>query len=232
MPLTTPPVSFPGSESEQVKDAVYESFARIAAALSHPYRIRVLELLAQGERTVDEVSGNTPLSRKNASAQLAVLRRAGLVTRRREGVRSFYRLAADDVLLAIRALQALAVARLSDVQALLRDFFHAPDVLEPLGIEGLRRLLHDEPDVMVLDLRPSEEHRQGHIRGARSIPIQELPERLEEVPRDRPVVAYCRGPFCVWEVEGVRLLRSTGRNARRLGATATEWRLAGLETAA
>lgn len=214
------------TEAEPVKDSIFEAFARIGQGFAHPLRIRVLELLAQGERTVDEVCENTPLRRKNASAQLRVLFDEGLVARRKEGVHVFYRLADDRVIAALRKLQELAVAVLPEARELDREYYRHEDVGDPLTLDELRdRLAHGTS--WLLDVRPLEEFRQGHLPGAHSIPVFELGHRLNEVPTDREILLYCRGPYCVWEVEATRFLRAKGRQVRRLGATLVDWRLSG-----
>lgn len=214
------------NDAEGVKDAAYEGFARLALALAHPYRLRTLELLAQGERCVQEVEAHTPLGRKNASAQLRVLLEAGLVKRRREGRRSYYRIADPRVIPLLRALQADARERDAGIAGLVTGFYEADPSLAPLGIEGLHARL-EKGNVVLLDVRPAEEFAKGHLPGATSLPLSELAARLDELPRDREILVYCRGPYCVWEVDAVRLLRASGYDAVRTGVGKADWSISG-----
>ena len=209
-------------QSERAKDRAYEGFAHLAAALAHPYRIRILELLAQGERTVEEVHAYTPLGRKNASAQLRVLRNAGLVEGRQDGRNVRYRLADPRVVRLMRALQSDAWERDPAYGRLARDFYETEPALAPLGLKELKQRL-SRGDVFILDVRPAEEYAAGHVPGAVSIPIESLESTLAELPRDREILVYCRGPYCVWEVDAVRLLRSRGFEARRTGVGVADW---------
>lgn len=210
--------------AEEAKTRVYEAFARVGGDLSHPLRLRVLELLAQGERTVDEVERHTPLRRKNASAQLRVLLRDGLVARRKDGIHTYYRIADDGVIRLLRELQRLSVVVSPEAASLDREFFGSGNGDSVVELAELPDLLASGA-AWLLDVRPSQEYRQGHIPGAHSIPIFELGARLEEVPDEPEIIVYCRGPFCVWEVEAAHFLREHGRRARRLAATVVDWRL-------
>jgi rhodanese-related sulfurtransferase/DNA-binding transcriptional ArsR family regulator len=215
----------------QVKDPLYEQFARVGKVLGSSKRIELLDLLAQGERSVEELSELSGMGVGNTSAHLQVLRRARLVEIRRAGTRVFYRLAGDEVTRLLVALQDVARARLAEVGDVVRTHLSDPDGLEPLGRdELLERAVRGE--VVVLDVRPVEEYRAGHIPGARSIPVDELEARLGELPDDIEVVAYCRGPYCVFARDAVRILRERGRPARRLVDGLPGWRLAGLPVAA
>jgi rhodanese-related sulfurtransferase/predicted transcriptional regulator len=209
------------------KDRLYEQFARIGKAISSPHRFELLELLAQGERSVDDLAREAGLSFANASQHLQALRRAQLVEVRREGLYAFYRLASDDVIRLCHTMRSLAEQQFAEIDRLVATFMADRDSLEAIDVETLRRRL-SEDDLIVLDVRPEEEHRAGHIPGAWSIPVDELEDRLEEVPRDRDVVAYCRGPYCVFADEAVALLQGHGFHATRLSVGLPEWRLAGL----
>ncbi|HET7489086.1 MAG TPA: metalloregulator ArsR/SmtB family transcription factor [Acidimicrobiales bacterium] len=210
----------------QAKDALYEQFARLAKAVAHPGRIEVLELLAQGERSVDAVAVATGMGVTNTSAQLQVLRRARLVESRKDGTRVLYRLAGDDVAAFLAALRTVARSRLAEVDRVVRDYFEARDALEPVTrAELAERLRHG--DVVVLDVRPPEEYAAGHIPGALSAPLDELDAVAARLPKRRQVVAYCRGPYCVLAPEAVDRLRQAGFRARRLEDGMPEWRLAG-----
>ena len=214
----------------EAKDALYEQFARIGKAVTSPRRIELLELLAQGERNVDSLAGAAGLGVTTASAHLQVLRGARLGASRRVGTRILYRLADDDVVELIDVVRRLARARLSEVDDVVGTYFAARDTLAPVGRdELLARTERDE--VTVLDVRPREEFEAGHIPGAVSIPLDELRERLDELPRGAEVVAYCRGPYCVLAPQAVELLAERGIPARRLDEGLPEWRLAGLPVA-
>jgi len=198
--------------------------------MANPKRVELLDLLAQGERSVDPLADAAGMTVANASAQLKVLRQAGMVDSRREGKRVLYRLAGDAVLGLVIALREMSLAQIADVRQLVRDNFDATDDLEPLGRnELLARAARDE--IVVVDVRPTEEFEAGHIPGAISVPAGELDARITELPRDREIVAYCRGPFCVLAPRAVAILRSHGFRARRLEDGLPEWRLSGLPTA-
>ncbi len=214
-------------EGREAKDRLYEQFARTAKAIAHPTRIELLELIAQGDVSVDTLAQRGATSVTNASAHLQILRRARLVETRREGTRVFYRLASEDVVQLISTLRDVSRARLAEVNDVVRDYFTARDVLEPITRDELRRRQRGG-DVVVLDVRPSDEYASGHIPGALSIPLDELDERLGELPRETTVVAYCRGPYCVLAPLAVETLRAAGYDARRLDVGLPEWRQAHL----
>ena len=214
----------------EVKDPLYAQFARVGKVLGSARRVELLDLLAQGERSVEELAGLTGMEIANTSAHLQVLRQARLVDTRKAGTRVFYRLAGDEVTRLLVALQEAAQNRLAEVGDVVRTHLSDPDGLEPIGrAELIERAGRGE--VVVLDVRPPEEYRAGHIPGAMSIPVDELQARLDEIPDDVEVVAYCRGPYCVFARDAVRLLRGRGRSARRLVDGLPEWRLAGLPVA-
>jgi rhodanese-related sulfurtransferase len=212
------------------KDALYDQFARIGKAVANPHRLELLDLLAQGERRVEELAREANLPIASASQHLQTLRQARLVETRRAGTSIYYRLAGDEVFRLWQALRDLGETHLAEIDHLTRTFLHDRAQLEAIDAETLRRRLAEE-DIVVLDVRPVEEYRAGHIDGARSIPIAELEDRLQEVPRDREIVAYCRGPYCVFSDEAVALLRARGFAARRLTVGLPDWRSAGLPTA-
>jgi rhodanese-related sulfurtransferase/DNA-binding transcriptional ArsR family regulator len=205
---------------------LYDQFSRIGKALASPARLEILDLLSQGEKTVEQVSEQARLGVKNASAHLRVLREARLVETRKEPPYVLYRLADEAVLRVVRELQALARQRLAEVEQITRLYFESPSEMEQVDTGELVRRL-EAGDVTVLDVRPDDEYRAGHIPGAVSIPMEELERRLAEVPRDRPVIAYCRGPFCVLAVEAAETLRRHGFAAYRLESGVPDWRLAG-----
>ena len=210
----------------EFKDALYEQFARIGHALSAPKRLEILDLLGQGERSVEVLAGEAGLSVANASQHLRVLRPARLVDSRRDGPYVYYRLADSAVWRLWAALRDLGHLRLTEITELLRSL-SVDEGLEMVDRPTLWRLAQDG-QVSVLDVRPMAEYDAGHIPGAISIPIEDLERRLSEVPRDQPVVAYCRGPYCVLAVQAVELLRRHGFAARRLRDGFPEWREEGL----
>jgi rhodanese-related sulfurtransferase/DNA-binding transcriptional ArsR family regulator len=212
------------------KDPLYEQFARIGHALGSPRRIELLDLLAQGEKTVELLAEQSATPVKNTSAHLRVLREARLVETRRQGTFVHYRLAGDDVGDLLRSVQAVARNRLAEVEQVTNLYLTRRDQLEPVTRQELRRLVRDGL-VTVLDARPREEYEAGHIRGALSVPVAELERRLSEIPKDREVIAYCRGPYCVYSLEAVTLLREHGYRARRAEDGLPAWRTSGLPIA-
>jgi Rhodanese-related sulfurtransferase len=215
----------------QAKDLLYAQFSRLGKAVSNPKRIELLELLAQTERSVDELAAASGMDFANTSAQLQVLSRARLVEGRRQGKRVIYRLADESVTRFLAALRELSRARLAEVEQVARDYFEARDHLEPLGSADLMRRLKD-PATLVIDVRPAEEYAAGHIPGALSVPLSELKVRIAELPPAAEIVAYCRGPYCVLAPEAIEILHRAGLRARRLEDGFPEWRLAGLPVAA
>lgn len=209
-----------------LKDQLYDQFSRIGKALASPARLEILDLLSQGEKSVEQLADQARLGIKNASAHLRTLRGARLVEARKEPPYIFYRLADDAVVRVVRDLQALAHQRLAEVEQITRLYFESPAEMEPIDAGELLRRLEAE-EVTVLDVRPLDEFRAGHIPGAVSMPLEELERRLTEIPQHRPVIAYCRGRFCVFAVEAVETLRQRGFVAQRMESGVPEWRLAG-----
>jgi rhodanese-related sulfurtransferase/DNA-binding transcriptional ArsR family regulator len=218
-------------DGREAKDRLYEAFARTARAAASPKRIELLELIAQGERTVEALALAAGMGVKNTSAHLQVLARSGLITGRRQGTQVFYRLAGDDVAAFIAAVRDLARSRLAEVDQVVRDYFLARDALEPVSRAELAERAR-QGQIVVLDVRPAEEFAAGHIPGALSVPLGDLSGALGRLPRDREIVAYCRGPYCVLAPQAVQRLRAHGYQARRLADGLPEWRLAGLPVAA
>jgi rhodanese-related sulfurtransferase/DNA-binding transcriptional ArsR family regulator len=212
------------------KREVYENLARIGTALASAVRLELLELLAQGERSVDELATLTGASVANTSQHLQKLKQAGLIVGRRQAQFVKYRLAGDEVVALFDALGVTGRTYLADVDRIVRLYFTAKDDLEPVPAADLLERAK-KGLVTVLDVRPSEEFAAGHVPGAVSIPIHELEKRLAELPKRKEVVAYCRGPYCLMSYDAVQLLRNKGLKARRLKDGLPEWRLAGLPTA-
>jgi rhodanese-related sulfurtransferase/DNA-binding transcriptional ArsR family regulator len=218
-------------DGREAKDRLYEAFARTAKAVASPKRIELMELMAQGERTVEALADATGMGVTNTSAHLQVLARARLVATRKDGTKVFYRLAGDDVAAFVVALRDLARTRLAEVEQVVRDYFAARDALEPVGRDELVARA-GEGKVVILDVRPAEEFAAGHIPGALSVPLDQLDAALSRLPKRAEIVAYCRGPYCVLAPQAVQRLRAKGYKARRLADGLPEWRLAGLPVAA
>ena len=212
------------------KDALFDGFAAVAKALSAGRRAELVDVLAQGERTVEALAVEIDQTVANTAQHLQGLARAGLVTSRRDGTRIHYRLASETVGELWAALRAVAAERLAGFEDLVEAYIGDRTGLEPVARAELVRRLRD-PATVVVDVRPVAEYNAGHIAGAQSVPFSELRRRLRGVPKDREVVAYCRGPFCVYADDAVRLLRRRGYQARRLEDGFPEWRRAGLPIA-
>jgi len=215
------------SAHREFKDALYAQFARIGNALASPKRIELLDLLGQGEKTVETLAEHVATPIKNTSAHLRVLRQARLVETRRDGTYIYYRLADDDVFRLLRTLETVGHAQLADVQQVVQSYLDGRDQLEPVTLKELRRLMRDE-DITVVDVRPADEYEAGHIPGAVSVPVPDLKRRLRELPKGREVIAYCRGQYCVYSLEAVTLLRKHGYRARRAHEGLPDWKAAGL----
>jgi rhodanese-related sulfurtransferase/DNA-binding transcriptional ArsR family regulator len=214
----------------QFKDAIYEQFARIGKALSSPKRLELLDLLCQGERTVEALAAEAGLSISNASQHLQVLRGSRLVDSFKEGLYVTYRIADPEVAEFVRSIRVLAEGQLAEVEQISKRFFQGTRGLEPVARDALVKRVR-KGEVIVLDVRPAEEYRAGHIPGAISIPIQELKRRLSELPKDQEIVAYCRGPYCVFSDQAVEILRAKGFQASRLDEGIVDWRARGLRVA-
>jgi rhodanese-related sulfurtransferase/biotin operon repressor len=209
------------------KRDVFAQLARVGKALSNGNRLELLEFVAQGPRSVEELATVTRLSVANASKHLQELRHAGLVRARKEGLRVFYEVAGPDVVGLIAALGRVAETRLAEVEQLVRAYITARDDLEPIpAAELLKRIRLGL--VTVLDVRPAEEYAAGHLPGAINVPVEDLAKRLRKLPKGREVIAYCRGPYCLLSVDAVALLRRKGLKARRLENGFPEWKAAGL----
>lgn len=214
------------ARKREFKDALYSEFARIGKALASGRRLELIELLAQGERTVEQLANESAQPIANTSQHLQVLRQAQLVETRRRGTYIAYRLADEGVARLWLALRVLGEMRLAEVGRLVETYFKDRSRLQPIDSEELRRRMKDGGTV-VLDVRPAAEYEAGHIAGARSIPIEELSKRLKELPKTKTIVAYCRGPYCVFADEAARFLSQKGFRAFRLKGGFPDWKLAG-----
>lgn len=215
------------SPGRQFKDAIYEQFSRIGKAVSSPKRLELLDLICQGEKTVETLSRETGLTVANTSQHLQTLRTARLIKAEKEGLYVKYRVADEKVCEFFRSMRVLAEHRLAEVDMIKRRFLEGREGMEPVNRKDLlRRVI--EGGVIVLDVRPVEEYRAGHIPGALSVPLNQLKELLSKLPGDQEIAAYCRGPYCVLAVQAVEVLREKGFNAIRLEEGVQDWRAMGL----
>lgn len=210
----------------EFKKSLYGQFARVGKALSSAHRLELLELLAQGERTVDSLATEMGLSLANASQHLQALRQATLVDSRKEGLFVFYRLSDPVVFDLCKAIRTVAERQLADLERLVREHFVDRSEAEPVEMDELLKRARARK-VVVLDTRPVNEYAAGHIAGALSVPVDDLQRRLRQLPKEKEYVAYCRGPYCVYADRAVEILRFHGRRARRLREGFPEWRAAG-----
>src|SRR3990172_432926 len=225
--MTAQGVSAVKNAGRLFKDRIYEQLARIGKAVSSPQRLEILDLLSQGERTVESLAQEAHLSTANTSRHLQVLRAARLVEAEKEGVFIRYRIADDAVSDFFRTLRLLAATRLAELAEMARRFFEGCETMELVDRKALLKRVR-RGELLVLDVRPSEEYRAGHIPGAVSIPLKNLRQRLSELPRDQDIAAYCRGPYCVLAAQAVELLREHGLRAVRLEDSGQGWRAQGL----
>ncbi len=216
-------------DMHEYKELLYSQFGILGKALSSPKRLEILDLLCQGEHTVDDLAKLSGLSISNVSQHLRVLREARLVDSRKDGLYVHYFIADPSVAQFWQAFRNLAVHRLAEVREVVRLYFQEGDELEPVGHEELERRIEDKR-VVILDVRPEVEYNAAHLPGAHSIPLDQLKDRLGELPQDKEIIAYCRGPLCVMAVEAVKLLRSAGYQARRTEESIPEWQHQGLPT--
>ncbi len=213
--------------NRKIKDRIYEQFSRVGKAIASPQRLEIIDLLAQGERSVEGLANMLSIPVANASHHLQAMRAASLVEARKEGTFVYYRLSDSQVFELMRTIRTLAERHFAEMDRIVRSYFQDRDELEPV----MREELLDRAragEVIVLDVRPLEEYRAGHILGAVSIPVYELDRRLAEIPPDKEIIAYCRGPYCVMAFEAVQKLRDHGRIAHRLMDGFPEWRASGL----
>jgi rhodanese-related sulfurtransferase/predicted transcriptional regulator len=218
------------NRNRSFKTAIYEQFARIGKAISNPSRLELLDLLCQGPRTVETLAKEAGLGLANTSQHLKALREARLVSAEKDGLFVTYRLADEQVCQFYRSLRSLSETHLAEIREITREFLEGREGLQPVDREQLFAKVRDGA-VTVLDVRPPEEFRAGHLPGALSIPLKELERRLSELPRNREVVAYCRGPYCVLAIEAVDMLRAQGFTAFRLEDGVGDWQARGLPVA-
>lgn len=208
--------------SDDPKSRLFEQFARVGRVLASPSRLLLLDLLSQGEKSVDTLADQAGLTVPNTSNHLRELRETSLVNARRDGQRIYYRLASPAVGDLLRSVQDVGYRHLAAVRELVRDYYEDPDALEAVDAATLHDRIRGEA-VIVLDVRPGDEYAAGHIPGAVSLPLEELEQRLTELPRDREIVAYCRGPYCLFSREAVERLRAHGFRALRMEDGVVEW---------
>jgi rhodanese-related sulfurtransferase/DNA-binding transcriptional ArsR family regulator len=216
-----------GAPHRAFKDRLYGQLARVGKALASPQRLELLELLAQGERTVVSLASETSMSIASTSQHLQALREGGLVESRKQGMFVHYRLADPSVFELTRALRLVAEKRLAELERVVRDHFGDRTEPEPVVMDQLLERARSG-NVVIIDTRPASEYAAGHIAGAISVPIDDLQERLKQLPKSKEYVAYCRGPYCAYADRAVELLRANGRRARRLDQGFPEWKAAGL----
>ena len=214
-------------QKRKIKDLLYEQVSFVGKALSSPKRLELIEVLVQGEKRVDTLAREVDIDIKLASSHLKVLKEARLVTARREGKNTYYSLSGEDVALLWVCIYSVAAEHRLELQSVMEKIVAAPERLTPETRQGLLEKVHNG-DVLVLDVRPTDEYESGHLPHARSMPVQELEHRLDELPKDKLIVAYCRGPFCLFSNEAVELLRKHGFRAEKIGGGVAEWAAAGL----
>lgn len=214
----------------EFKDRLYAQLARIGKALSNPHRLEILELLAQGERTVESLATEMALSLANTSQHLQALKQAALVDSRKDGLFVHYRLADSDVFELTKVIRSVAERRLADFERIVHEHFGDRSEAQLVEMDRLLKLARSKR-IVIVDTRPATEYAAGHIAGAISVPVDELHRRLKALTKDKEYVAYCRGPYCVYADRAVEMLRASGRRARRLVEGFPEWRSAGLPVA-
>jgi len=211
----------------EVKDQLFSLWAEVGKALSSPRRLELLDLIAQGERTVEELASESGLTINNTSSHLSVLKRAHLIERRKEAQSVYHRLATPEVVTLLRSLQAVSRKGFREIEHLTQTYLDGRDELEPLTASELKNRLR-RGEVTLIDVRPEVEYRAGHIEGAISVPVEKLKAKFSEFSRSKPVIAYCRGPYCVFAVDAVEQLRKRGFTSFRLAVGYPDWAAAGL----
>lgn len=216
-------------KSREFKDAMYDGLARLIKALANPNRLEIIEMLSQGEKSVEGVVKTTGLSFANASQHLQVLKNNNIVKARKDGYYVYYSLVSDDFLSLYQHIIKYAVSEIAELEKIMNRQREENKSLDAVSLDELERMVHGQ-SVMLLDVRPSGEYESGHITGAMSVPMGELMEKLKELPREKEIVAYCRGPFCVLADEAVKILSENGYKIRRLDEGYPEWKIRQLET--
>jgi len=214
-------------KSREFKDLIFQQFANIATSFSSPKRLEIIDILLQGEKDVETLSKQISASFANTSRHLQILKNVKLVESRREGVRIYYRIADDRVFNCWKGLQLLAESRVAEIREVLKNFLEERKAMKTISKDELWSRVQSN-DVVVIDVRPVEEFINGHIPGAISIPLAELKDRLNEIPNEQEIVAYCRGPYCVLSPEAIKILKDEGYEALRLEESLPEWKSAGL----
>lgn len=209
------------------KRLAFEQFAVVARALGNGHRLELLDILVQGERSVERLAQASGLTITNASQHLQQLRRAGLVSSRKSGTQVIYSLTDSEVIALVRSLWRVTERNVADLERVVQRYYRDRDGLEPVSRDTLKARLRQR-SVTVLDVRPADEYAAGHVPGAISIPVSELKRRLNEIPRGQEIVACCRGPYCVYSYDAIEILRPKGFNIRRLQGGYLEWMAAGL----
>jgi len=214
-------------KSREFKDLIFEQFANIATAFASPKRLEIIDILLQGEKDVETLSKQISATFANTSRHLQILKNARLVESRRDGVRIYYRISDERVFNCWKGLQLLAESRVAEIREVLKDFLEERKAMKTISKDELWSRVQSN-DVVVIDVRPVEEFINGHIPGAISIPLAELKDRLNEIPNDHEIVAYCRGPYCVLSPEAIKILKDEGYKVLRLEECLLEWKSAGL----
>lgn len=214
-------------EKRAYKDTVFSELARVSGALSNPRRLEIIDLLAQGEKTVEKIALETGMSVANTSQHLQVLKNGSLVEIKRQGNHIFYRLSSDKVAEIWKLMRDFGMSRIAEIDRVVKDFREQKQILESVTIDELLKKM-EEGHIVLLDVRPEEEYLSGHIVQSISIPIEQLADRIGELSLDKTIIAYCRGPFCVFADEAVALLKQYNYNAIRLEEGFPDWKLKGL----
>ena len=214
-------------KSREFKDLIFQQFANTATAFSSPKRLEIIDLLIQGEKDVESLSRQIQATFANTSRHLQILKNARLVDNRRDGVRIYYRISDERVFNCWKGLQLLAENRVAEMKGILNEFLEERGAMSAINKDELLTRIKSK-DVIVIDVRPEEEYKSGHIKGAVSIPLSELKSRLNEIPANQEIVAYCRGPYCVLAPDAIKILRGNGYNALRFDEGLPEWKEAGL----
>lgn len=212
----------------EYKDLVFEHFAKIANAFSSPKRLEIIDLLSQGDKDVDTLAKETNMNFANTSRHLQILKSARIVKSRKEGIRVIYSLSDDEVIVCWKTLQNLTEKIVADMREITKSFLDQRLALEPISASELLSKMNED-DIVIIDVRPKDEFRKGHIPGAVSIPLAELNEKINDLPKDKEIVAYCRGKYCVLSAEASKILSSKGFTIRILQDDVNSWRFSGLE---